>query len=127
MKTRELGKRADAMWRECIRRRDGGRCRRCGRLCRGHAHHLMPRSCVRTRWLFRNGVYLCEPCHDVVHRVERGFGVTEELRLLAREVVHDKRAWVEAAIQHMGECLQSGNFLDAGDVGRRRSDETHQT
>ena len=54
-------KRADAAWREIIRRLFDGRCAVCG-VAGGEAHHLISRAVCHTRHSPHNGILLC-PLH----------------------------------------------------------------
>lgn len=102
-------KRADAVWAQCIAARDGYRCRRCRKVCRGHAHHIISRNVTIARWDLRNGVYLCAECHAAVHASDRDFGMTEELAAIPRNPVN-KRELAARMTLVLGECLKTGNF-----------------
>ena len=57
----------DKLWADCVKQRDGYRCRRCGRTGkpRGmHAAHIEGRSKKSTRWALENGLCLCFLCHQ---------------------------------------------------------------
>lgn len=62
-------------WRRAVRIRDKGHCRWCQRKTvqtienvpeRGETHHLTPREVLATRWHEKNGVHLCQACHQKV-------------------------------------------------------------
>jgi hypothetical protein len=88
---RELVKRADALWRECIHAR-GGMCQRCGVRPGVQAHHLVSRRYHGTRWIPQCGSLLCSGCHLLVGQDG------EENRLLALHLVGPKMwSWLNVA------------------------------
>lgn len=95
--------------------RDKGRCRRCGKLERGEAHHIVSRNVTATRWMLSNGVYLCRVCHAAVHATDREWGKTEELMEASKKLVK-KRELAERAVEFLKKVLASGNFSDELDV-----------
>jgi hypothetical protein len=64
----------EARWRKEVWKRDGGKCRWCGREVvktielineRGECHHVSGRVVKAIRWDRRNGILLCAgPCHE---------------------------------------------------------------
>lgn len=106
---------ADALWRQCVKHRDGGRCRRCHKVVQGEAHHIVSRNVTATRWLLANGVYLCRDCHAAVHAADRDFGMTEALAG-RRWMTVNKRRHAEASIKALKAALASGNFSDPDGV-----------
>ena len=60
-------------WRCAVLDRAQGRCERCQNYVGGallHCHHRIPRSraAKADKWNPANGVALCGPCHDGVHK-----------------------------------------------------------
>lgn len=63
-------------WAETVKRRDGYTCQCCGwknshdkaEYRQMEAHHIMPLSWGGPEFDLRNGVCLCEGCHDEIHR-----------------------------------------------------------
>lgn len=54
---------ADDLWREIVKA--GGKCEKCGSRDRQlHAHHIMGRSRQCLKWDLRNGICLCNRCHN---------------------------------------------------------------
>ncbi len=56
----------DRLWSKAVKKRDGGRCRICGKIGkpRGmHAAHIEGRAKKNTRWYIPNGLTLCFTCH----------------------------------------------------------------
>lgn len=60
--TKSLKKRADKLWSEIVRKRDG-KCMKCGRTTNLQAHHIFSRKFNNTRWNIDNGITLCYGCH----------------------------------------------------------------
>lgn len=69
---RQVGARAKreaaalALFRRAVLERAGGRCERCGKAGRLHAHHIRPRSRGGKHEL-ANGAALCPACHGSTH------------------------------------------------------------
>lgn len=66
---------AEIEWKKKIWKRDDNTCRCCGRTCkkggplrpeRGECHHVEGRYPVAIRWDRRNGILLCQQCHEQV-------------------------------------------------------------
>lgn len=57
-------KKLDALWSECVRKRDKF-CQVCGKTENLQAHHWLVRKArsLQTRWDVRNGITLCYSCH----------------------------------------------------------------
>jgi len=57
------------VWRNAVRDRDGWKCRHCGATGRLHAHHIKPwKTHPELRFDLDNGLTLCVPCHEQVHK-----------------------------------------------------------
>ena len=60
----QLKAKCDKLWSAIIR--SVGHCQRCGAGDKQlHAHHLIPRTRLATRWAIPNGLCLCAGCHSM--------------------------------------------------------------
>lgn len=57
----------DVKWSNEVKERYEGQCPHCGsREC--SSHHIVPRSCLKTRYIIENGIFCC----DILHRAFEG-------------------------------------------------------
>ena len=77
--------RQHADWSKLVIARDQNRCQRCGAIGHLEAHHIWPQGGYENlRYLLRNGVALCKPCHEhAYHATEVTPGQFFELALEA--------------------------------------------
>jgi len=122
-------RKADRLWSEIIKARDGYRCRRCGRSHRGRglqAAHIFTRARRSTRWELLNGVCLCTGCHMWAHRHPLEFhewvkGVIgeeayERLRLLSNLSRRVDIGMTVAMLTKLLEVVRNDKGHNAGDV-----------
>ncbi len=67
---KKLGRKARAysIWRINVFRRDGFRCRKCGKKEKLQAHHILDwQNNRRDRISIKNGITLCFDCHKKIH------------------------------------------------------------
>jgi len=64
-----LTNRADELWAQAVKLRDGNCCAVCKRRGRLEAHHLIGRVNGRFRWALPNGIALCARHHTLDHDV----------------------------------------------------------
>jgi len=66
---KKLIKKADKLWAELIKKRDGFKCQRCHSESKQlNSCHFYSRARKSTRWDLRNGVCLCVGCHFWGHQ-----------------------------------------------------------
>jgi len=76
-------RKADRLWSERVRERDGGKCVICGESKNVQTHHLIDRSVKHLRHRLENGVTLCPRCHKFDRRISAHRGAipfSERLR-----------------------------------------------
>lgn len=62
-KRTSLKARCDAMAREIVKARAGGKCERCGAVAPLDWAHIFVRAKHNARWLPENALAMCRPCH----------------------------------------------------------------
>lgn len=67
MKTfNKIDKARDTRWSQAIGNKYGWNCPHCSGI--GGAHHIVPRGCLKTRYILDNGIYACDYLHRVFER-----------------------------------------------------------
>ena len=66
---------ADKLWSELVRARDGDKCAICGAEKNVQAHHLVDRVIKILRHRLENGISLCPGCHKFNRRLSAHRGV----------------------------------------------------
>lgn len=60
---------AFARWKKAIFKRDGFACQKCGSPQKLRAHHILSwKDYPELRFVFTNGITLCESCHFAIHK-----------------------------------------------------------
>ena len=75
-----------------------GHCEMCGRECELTFHHLIPRTCHKTKWFKKNftrdelqkGINICRDCHDAVHKFITEKELGRNYNTLESLMEHDK-------------------------------------
>lgn len=99
-----LRNKADKLWSQMIRDRDGS-CRRCGRVPPEivlQAAHVISRRYKAIRWDERNGIAMCMGCHHWAHKqpVEFDWWVQE---LIGKDTYESLR---EEALAYVGRVVR---------------------
>lgn len=114
----KLKRKADALWSQAIR--SAGACAKCGATDKQlHAHHLIGRRVLATRWRLENGICLCAGCHvyalDSAHINPVAFlawldNARPDQHLWARRHRHDRgKVDVQAAVDFLSEIVDSNS------------------
>ena len=93
-----IEKKLDNLWKTRVAEVYNYRCAMCGSQNGCSAHHIIKRGHKTTKWLLKNGIFLCEPHHTLAERdpkfvqgwLDKLYGTSfyEELKRVGNEFSH---------------------------------------
>lgn len=119
--------RQHADWSALVIERDQHRCQKCGAIGHLEAHHIWPQSGYENlRYLLRNGIALCRPCHEsAYHAPEVSPGqfleLASEASLINANIESDEFWSYYTAGTEKGRVLAYG-LLTADEMGMKEEE-----